>query len=301
MAIIATGNYPKALWPGVLAWWGSEYNRHDKQYDKLFDMKSSNQSYEELVQNVGFGLVPVKPEGEGTRYDTTVQGYTTRFTNVAYSLGFICTREELADNLYPKVVRDRTTALAESANQTRENVGANIYNRVTNGSFLGGDLKALGVTNHPTVAGDQSNILATAADLSEASLEDLTIQMRDALDPKGLKANIRPKSLIVPTALVFEAQRILKGNLRVATADNDPNALKLLGEIPEIVVNNYLTDSDQWFIRSDVSNGLCWFDREPVQFTNDTDYDTDNVKHKLYFRFVPGWADWRSLFSSAGA
>ena len=301
MAVIATGNHPKALWPGVLAWSGAEYSKHESQYPKLFDAKSSSQNYEEIVQNTGFGLVPVKPEGSSTAYDSNLQGYTSRFTNVAYSLGFICTREELADNLYPKVVRQRTSSLAFSANQTRENVGANIYNRVISGSYLGGDAKALGATDHPSVAGDQSNILSTAADLSEASLEDLCIQMRDALDPKGLKVSIRPKSLIVPTALVFEAQRILKSQLRVASANNDANALRLLGEIPEIVVNNYLTDSDAWFLRSNVENGLCWFDRESVQFTNDTDYDTDNVKHKLYMRFIPGWADWRALYSSSGA
>jgi len=301
MAVIATGNHPKALWPGVLAWWGAEYSKHETQYTQLFDIKSSSQNYEEMVQNVGFGLTPVKAEGSATAYDSNSQGYTSRFTNVAYSLGFICTREELADNKYPIVVRQRTSSLAFSANQTRENVGANVYNRVTSGSYLGGDAVALGSTAHPSLSGNQSNILSTAADLSEASLEDLCIQMRDALDPKGLKISIRPKSLIVPTALVFEAQRILKSQLRVASANNDANALKLLGEIPEIVVNNYLTDSDQWFIRSNVENGLCWFDREAVQFTNDTDYDTDNVKHKMYMRFIPGWADWRALFSSAGA
>lgn len=301
MAVIATGNHPKALWPGVLSWFGAEYNKHESQYTKLFDMKTSNQNYEEIVQNTGFGLTPVKPEGASTAYDSHTQGYTTRFTNVAYSLGFINTREELADNLYPKVVRQRSTSLAFSANQTRENVGANIYNRVVNATFTGGDAVALGSIAHPSLAGDQSNILATAADLSEATLEDLTIQMRDALDPKGLKVAIRPKALIVPTSLTFESQRILKSSLRVGTADNDTNALKLLGEIPEIIVNNYLTDTDQWFIRSDVTDGLCWFDREAVEFTNDTDYDTDNVKHKLYMRFIPGWADWRSLYSSAGA
>jgi hypothetical protein len=301
MAVIATGNHPKALWPGVLSWFGNKYNQHDRQHEKLFDTMSSTQNYEEIVNTTGFGLAPVKPEGSATAYDSHVQGYTSRFTNVAYSLGFIVTREELADNLYSKVSMRRAASLAASMSQTRENVGANVYNRVINGSYLGGDGVTLGSTAHPSVSGNQSNILATAADLSEASLEDLTIQIMNATDPKGLKISIRPKSLIIPTASTYDAQRILKSMLRQGTADNDTNALKLLGSIPEIVVNNYLTDADAFFIRTDVEDGLCWFDREAVEFTNDSDYDTDNVKHKGYMRFVPGWADWRSLYSSSGA
>ena len=301
MAVIATGNHPKALWPGVLAWFGAKYNEHETQYTKLFDVKSSNKNYEEIVQQTGFGLAPVKPEGSSTAYDSHAQGYTSRFTNVAYSLGYICTREEIADNLYEAVSMRRAGSLAFSMSQTKENVGANIYNRVITVGFTGGDGVVLGSTDHPTVSGNQSNILATAADLSESALEDLTIQMRDAKDFKGLRVSVRPKCLIVPTALTFESQRILKSQLRVGTADNDTNALKLVGEIPEIIVNNYLTDADAWFIRSDVDEGLCWFDREETEFTNDSDYDTDNTKHKGYMRFVPGWADWRGLYSSSGA
>lgn len=301
MATIATGNHPKALWPGVYSWFGNLYNQHDRQYEKLFDMKTSTQNYEEIVQTTGFGLAPVKAEGDSTAYDQHQQGYTSRFTNVAYGLGYIVTREELADNLYEKVSMRRAGSLAFSFSQTRENVGANIYNRVTNNSFQGGDSVSLGSTAHPSVSGNQSNILATAADLSEASLEDLTIQISDATDPKGLKVSIRPKCLAIPTALTYDAQRILKSMLRQGTADNDTNALKLLGAIPEIVVNNYFTDSNQWFIKTDVQDGLCWFDREGVEFTKDTDFDTDNAKAKGYMRFIPFWADWRTLYSSAGA
>ena len=301
MAVIATGNHPKALWPGVYSWFGAKYNEHDRQYEKLFDMKSSSKNYEELVQQTGFGLAPVKPEGSSTAYDSHLQGYTSRGTNVAYSLGYIVTREELADNQYEAVSMRRAGSLAFSMAQTRENVGANIYNRVISASYTGGDGVALGSTAHPSVSGNQSNILALAADLSEASLEDLTIQIMNATDPKGLKVAIRPTKLVVPTALVYDSQRILKSNLRVGTADNDTNALKLVGAIPEIVVNNYLTDADAWFIKTDVSDGLCWFDREGVQFTKDTDFDTDNAKAKGYMRFVPFWGDWRGLYSSSGA
>ncbi|MHC4316156.1 MAG: phage major capsid protein [Planctomycetota bacterium] len=299
--VIATGNHPKALWPGVYSWFGAQYNEHEAQYPKLFDIKSSNKKFEELVQQTGFGLAPEKDEGSPTAYDSHTQGYVARGTNIAYSLGYIVTREELADNLYAEVSMRRAGSLAFSMAQTRENVGANVYNRVINSSFTGGDAVALGSTAHPTVSGNQSNILATAADLSEASLEDLTIQILDALDFKGLKIALGIKSLIVPTALIYDAQRILKSNLRVGTADNDANALRLLGVIPEIVVNNYLTDSDAWFIRTNVQDGLCWFDREPVEFTKDTDFDTDNAKAKGYMRFVPFWGDWRTLYSSSGA
>jgi len=302
MATIATGNHPKALWPGVNAWFGAKYDEHGKEYEKLFDMKSSSQNYEELVQQTGFGLAPVKPEGSSTAYDSHTQGYTARGTNVAYSLGYIVTREELADNLYEAVSMRRAGSLAFSMGQTRENVGANIYNRVISASYTGGDAVALGSTAHPTVSGNQSNILATAADLSEASLEDLTIQIMDAKDNKGLKISLRPKCLIIPTALTYDAERILKSQLRSGTSDNDTNALRALGAVPEVNVNHYLTDSDAWFIRTaGVEAGLCWFDREPVQFTKDTDFDTDNAKAKGYMRFIPFWGDWRALYSSSGA
>ena len=301
MAVIATGNHPKALWPGVYSWFGAKYDEHEKQYPKLFDIKSSSKNFEELVQHTGFGLAPVKPEGSGTAYDSHTQGYTARGINVAYSLGYIVTREELADNQYAEVSMRRAGSLAFSMAQTRENVGANVYNRVTTSGYNGGDGVVLGSASHPSIAGNQSNILATPADLSEASLEDLTIQIMNALDPKGLKISLRPKCLVVPTALVYDANRILKSNLRVGTANNDTNALKLVGAIPEIIVNNYLTDTDQWFIRTNAPDSLCWFDREMPQFTKDEDFDTDNAKAKGYMRFIPFWGDWRGLYSSAGA
>jgi len=301
MAIISTGNHPKALWPGVYSWFGAKYAEHEKQYPKLFDIKSSSKNFEELVQQTGFGLAPVKPEGASTAYDAHTQGYIARGINVAYSLGYIVTREELADNLYSEVSMRRAGSLAFSMNQTRENVGANIYNRGFNSTYTGGDAKELLAVDHPSVSGDQSNELATAADLSEASLEDLTVQIMNATDPKGLKISLRPKCLVVPTALVYDSNRILKSNLRVGTADNDTNALKLVGAIPEIIVNNYLTDTDAWFIRTNAPDGLCWFDRELPQFTKDEDFDTDNAKAKGYMRFIPFWGDWRGLYGSPGA
>jgi hypothetical protein len=300
MAVITTGSHPKFLWPGIHAIFGASYAAHGDQNVKLFDQKKSDKKYEELVEQTGFGLAPVKAEGSSTAYDSHAQGITARGTNVAYSLGYIVTREELADNQYESVARDRAQSLAFSMATTRNIVGANVYNRAFNSSYAGGDGKELLATNHPSLAGDQSNELATAADLSEASLEDLTINIMDAKNSKGLQIALQPKCLIIPTALSYEAERILQSMLRPNTADNDLNALKSMGIIPEVVVNNYLTDSDAWFIRTNAPSGMCWFDREAVEFTNDSDYDTDNIKHKAYMRFVPFWGDWRGLYGSPG-
>jgi hypothetical protein len=301
MAVITTGSHPKALWPGVYAWFGAKYDEHAQQYTKLFDVKTSNKNYEELVEQTGFGLAPVKAEGSSTVYDSHAQGAVSRGTNVAYSLGYIVTREEKADNLYAEVSMQRAASLAFSMAQTRENVGANVYNRVITSGYTGGDGKVLGATDHPSLAGNQSNILATAADLSESSLEDLTVNILDAKNSKGLKISLQPKCLIVPTALIYDAQRILQSTLRSSSANNDINALKSMSVIPDVYVNNYLTDADAWFIRTNAPNGMCWFDREPVQFSKDEDFDTDNAKAKAYMRFVPFWGDWRGLYSSSGA
>ena len=301
MAVITTGSHPKALWPGVYAWFGAKYDEHAQQYTKLFDVKTSNKNYEELVEQTGFGLAPVKAEGSSTVYDSHAQGAVSRGTNKAYSLGYIVTREEKADNLYAEVSMQRAASLAFSMAQTRENVGANVYNRVITGGYTGGDGVVLGSAAHPSLAGNQSNILATAADLSESSLEDLTVNILDAKNSKGLKISLQPKCLIVPTALIYDAQRILQSTLRSGTADNDVNALRSMSVIPDVFVNNYLTDADAWFIRTNAPNGMCWFDREPVQFSKDEDFDTDNAKAKAYMRFVPFWGDWRGLYSSSGA
>ncbi len=301
MAVTTTGSHPKALWPGIYDWFGVEYTKYGDQTSKLFDSKVSKQNYEEIVETTGFGLAPVKAEGSSTSYDSNAQGSTSRGTNVAYSLGYIVTREEKDDNLYEAVSMSRASSLAFSMATTRNIVGANVYNRAFDSNFTGGDGKELLATNHPSLAGDQSNELATAADLSEASLEDLTINIMDAKNSKGLQIALQPQRLIIPTALVYDAQRILKSIGRVGTADNDLNALSNLSVIPEIVVNNYLTDSDAWFIRTNAPSGLCWFDRNAVEFSKDEDFDTDNAKAKAYMRFVPFWGDFRGLYGSPGA
>jgi len=300
MAVITSGAHPKAVWPGVHAWFGAKYASHGDQTTKLFETKTSNKKYEEIVETTGFGVAPVKAEGSSVAYDAHAQGITSRGTNVAYALGYIVTKEEKDDNLYEEVSMQRAESLAFSMATTRNIVGANVYNRAFTAAYAGGDGKELLATDHPSLAGNMSNELATAADMSEASLEDLTIQIMDAKNSKGLQIALQPKCLIVPTALVYEARRILSSLLRSGTADNDLNALNSLNAIPEVVVNNYLTDSDAFFIRTNAPNGMTWFDRNAVEFTKDEDFDTDNAKAKAYMRFVPFWGDWRGLYGSPG-
>lgn len=302
MAVIGTGNHPKALWPGVYGWFGAKYNEHPQYNSRLFDVKTSRKHFEEMVQQTGFGLAPVKAEGAGTAYQGHTQGYVSRGTHVAYSLGYIVTREELADNLYEEVSMRRAGSLAFSMASTRNHIAANVYNRAFNSSYTGGDGKELLATDHPSVSGNQSNELSTAADFSEASLEDLLIQIADATDPQGLKISLTPKSLIGPNDLMFEFERVLKSDLRVDTANNDINAISSMGMVPEAITCPYLTDSDAWFVRTNgIEQGLCWFDRETVDMTKDTDFDTDNAKAKAYMRLVAFWGDWRALFGSPGA
>lgn len=302
MAVINTGNHPKLLWPGVYALFGNKYNEHEKEYTQLFDVKSSSQAYEELVETTGFGLVPVKAQGASSTYDTHMQGAISRFVHVAYSLGYIVTHEELQDNLYEQVSRQRATSLAFSANQTRENVGAQVYNRATNGSFLGADGVSLASASHPDATGGvQSNILATPSDFNELALEDLTIQIMQAKNSRGLRISLKPTVLIGPVNLVYDFERVLKSSLQNDTANNAINALKSTGAVPRAIVNHYLTDSDAWFLRTNAPEGLTWFDREGVTFKKDTDFDTDNAKAKMYMRFSVGWSEWRSLYGSQGA
>jgi len=300
--VITTGNHPKALWPGINAWWGRKYNEHTEECKELFNTESSDQSYEEDVQVKGFGLAPVKEEGGGIRFDSEVQGFVTRYTNVAYALGYIVTYEELKDGLYETVSKRRSESLAFSMRQTKENVAANVYNRAFNSSFTFGDGKELLATDHPSAAGDWSNELATAADLSEASLEDLTIQIMQAKNDKGLRISLMPQSLHVAPSEWYNANRILKSVLQNDTANNALNVLKSTNAIPKgIKVNHYFTDPDAWFVRTNVPNGLKHFEREAVSFTQDNDFDTKNAKAACYERYVFGVTDPRALYGSPGA
>lgn len=302
MAPITTGNHPKALWPGVNAWFGVSYKERELEGMMVFDEESSSLNYEEDVETTGFGLAPQKGEGQSTSYDSHSQGVTKRYTHVAYSLGYIVTKEELDDNQYEKVSKSRARSLAFSMRQTKEVVCSNVFNRGFDSNYTGGDGKELLATDHPSLAGNQSNELAVAADLSEASLEDIIIQISLATNARGLKIALTPQQLIVPANLSFEATRIVKSNLQNDTANNAINAIKSMGLLPKgVMVYHYLTDTDAWFVKTDAPDGLKFFKRKAIEFTKDSDFDTENAKAKAYERYSVGWTDWRSLYGSPGA
>lgn len=298
MAVISTGNFPKLLWPGLNAVWGSNYTDYAKEYDDLYDWKGSDMNYEEDVEEPGFGLIAIKQQGAAIPYMTTAQGTVTRYTHVAYGSGFIVTHEEMADNLYEKRGLSRTKRLARSFRLTKETVSANTYNRAQTAGFTGGDGVVLSSTAHPSLAGNQSNRLAVAADLSEASLEDVCIQIMGATDTNGLIIKLQPETLLIPRQLVFEAERILKSMLQNDTANNAVNALRSTGMIPSVKVNHFFTDDDAFFIRTDAPDGMKGFQREEATFAQDGDFDTSNLKYKGYERYSVGWSDWRGLYTN---
>jgi len=301
--VIMTSNHPKALWPGVKAWWGKTYQDHQTEYTDLFDSFTSDKAYEEDVQIVGFGLAPVKAQGAPVTYDSEIQGPLTRYTHVAYALGYIVTHEELKDNLYTEVSNTRASSLARGFRQTKERVGAGIYNRAFNPSFVGGDGVSLLNTAHPNTSGGTfSNKLSVDADFSEAALEDLIIQIMKATDDRGLLINLMPKSLHIAPDNWFNANRVLESVYQPGNGNNDINVIKATGALPMgIKVNHYFTDADAWFVRTNVNNGLKYYEREAMQFDQDNDFDTMNAKAKGYERYSFGWTDPRALYGSQGA
>jgi len=301
--IITTGNHPKALWPGVKAWWGQEYNDHAEEYSALFDKDTSDKAYEEDVQTTGFGLAPIKGQGAGVSYDSQIQGYTTRATHVAYALGYMVTHEEIQDNLYAQISKQRAPGLARSMRQTKENVGAGIYNRAFTAGYTGGDGVSLINSAHTnTNGGTWSNVLATAAQLSEAALEDMLIQIMGATDDRGLLINLMPQSLIISKNNWFNAHRVLKSVYQPGNAQNDINVIKATNALPGgIIMNHYLTSTTAWFIRTNVKNGMKYYEREGISFTQDNDFDTMNAKAKCYERYSFTWTDPRAVFGTAGA
>lgn len=302
MSTISTGNIAKLLWPGLNARWGANYTEYPKEYTDLVDVFSSDMTYEEDQEVTGFGLAPVKAQGAATVYDTMEQGITSRYTHIAYSLGFIITREAMDDNQYEKIGMQRTGSLAFSMRQTKENVVANMYNRAFSSSYTGADGVSLLSTAHPTIAGNQANKAATDADMSEASLEDMVILIGQALNSRGLRISLQAKKLVIPINLQFEAARILKSVQQNDTANNAINALRSMGAFTDgVAVNHYLTDTDAWFVRTNAPEGLKLFQRVEAEFKQDGDFDTDNLKYKAYERYSTGWSDFRSLYGSAGA
>jgi len=298
---ITTGAHPKALWPGIHAWWGRMYNEHVVEYTELFDMETSDKAYEEDVEITGFGLAPIKPEGTAIVYDTETQASVNRYTHVAYALGYIVTYEELRDNLYEIVSKRRAQALAFSMRQTKENVGANVYNRAFNSNFTGGDGATMISSAHPTLAGNQSNVLTTAADISEAAIEDLVIQIMQTQNNRGLRISNLPQSLHVPPQLWFESNRILKSVLQAETANNAINVLKATNALPKgIKVNHYFSSATAWFVRTNIPRGVQLFTREGCSFDQDNDFDTKNAKAATYERYSVGWTDWRNVWGTPG-
>lgn len=297
--VITTGAHPKAFWPGVRKFTHTAYNEYPSEFDMIFDVRTSNKNREETVEATGFGLAQVKPEGQAVSYDSHNQGATTTFRHVAYALGYVVTREEIDDNLYSELARSRSRALAFSFRQTKETVHANILNRAFTAAYAGGDGKELCATDHPSLGADQSNELAVAADLSEASLEDLITQISEAENSRGLKIRLIPQRLIVPPALMFEAERIVNSTLRPGTANNDVNAIRSMSSIPQgVMTYHYLTDDDNWFVQTDAPDGLITFQRQAFEFGRDNDFDTENAKAKGYERYSAGWSDWRGIYGS---
>jgi len=302
MSVITSGAHPKALWPGVHAFAMGEYTTHPTEYSAIFTVEKSSMAYEEDVETNGFGLVSVKTEGSAVAYEGHQQGFTKRYTHVAYAKGYIVTREEIDDNLYKSRSFNRAKMLAFSFRTTKEIVAANVLNRAFNSSYTGGDGKELLATDHPILAGTFSNELSVAADLSEPSLEEILTQIMEAKNSQGLPIAIRAQKLIIPAALAFNAERILKSSLQNDTANNSVNAIKSMGLLPGgAVVNHYLTDSDAWFVKTNVDNGLMMFMRTGYEFTQDNDFDTKNAKAMGYERYSVGWTDPRDVFGSAGA
>ena len=303
MAVITTANFTKALWPGVNAWYGKAYNEFPVEWDKLFDKNKSKRAFEEDVGTSGFGLAVEKAQGESISYDTEMQGYITRYSHVVYGLGFVVTREAVEDDLYDVVASRKAQALAFSMRQTKEIVGANVYNLAFTGGPTYGDGVSLLNSAHPNKAGGTwSNILAVAADLSEASLEQASIDIQGFTNDRGLKIAVKPQSLIISYQNEFEANRILKTVGRVGTDLNDINAIKEIGMFPGgIIVNHYLTDADAWFIRTNVQHGMKYWARREDEFQMDNDFDTENAKYKATARYSFGATDPRALFGSPGA
>lgn len=300
-ALITTGNHPKAMWPGVKAWFGREYDEHTVEWTDLFDEETSDKAYEEVVESVGFGLPAVKPQGESITYDSDSQGYTKRFTHVAYALGFMVTIEEMRDNQYSDVAKRRSPDLAFSMRQGHETVCAQVYNRAFNTSYTGGDAKPLCSASHPSIFGDQSNLI-TAADISEVAIENGVIQVMTAVDARGRKINLQAQSLHVHPNDFFEANRIMKSVLQNDTANNAVNALKVTNSLPKgIKVNHYFDDSDAWFVRTNARRGMMHFQRDPMEFGEDSVFDNKVQKYAAYERLSVGWANWRAVYASAGA
>jgi len=299
---ISRGQLVKELEPGLNALFGLEYKRYENQHAEIFDTENSDRAFEEEVMLSGFANAEVKPEGSGVTFDNAQETFTARYTHETIALAFAITEEAIEDNLYDRLASRYTKALARSMANTKQVKAANVLNNGFSATYAGGDGKALLATDHPTIAGTFSNELATSADLNETSLEQALIDIAALTDERGLKIAAKGVKMIIPSELQFTAERLMKSAQRVGTADNDINAIKSMGMIPQgYVVNNYLTDTDAFFIKTDVPNGMKMFVRSPIKTSMEGDFDTGNVRYKARERYSFGWSDPRGIFGSPGA
>ena len=299
---ISRAQLVKELEPGLNALFGLEYRQYADETKEIFDTESSDRAFEEEVMLSGFANAAVKPEGQGVQFDDAQETFTARYTNETIALAFAITEEAIEDNLYDRLASRYTKALARSMASTRNIKGAAVLNNAFTAAFAGGDGVSLINVAHPTLAGNFSNRLATNADLNETSLEQSLIDIAAFTDERGLKVAARGMKLVIPSNLQFTADRLMNTQGRVGTADNDINAIKNMGMIPEgYTVNHYLTDTDAFFIKTDVPNGLKHFSRSPIKTTMEGDFDTGNVRYKARERYVFGFSDPRGIFGSQGA
>ncbi len=293
----------KELLPGLNALFGLEYTTYQQEHKEIYETEKSERSFEEETKLSGFSAAPVKNEGSAIAYDNAQEAFTARYNHETIALGFSITEEAVEDNLYDSLSARYTKALARAMAYTKQVKGAATLNNAFSSSYVGGDGVALISTAHPLVSGGtNSNRPTTASDLNETSLENAVIQIAAWTDERGLLIAARPKKLVIPPALQFTATRLLETNLRVGTADNDINALKNNGSIPEgYTINHFLTDSNAWFLMTDVPNGLKHFERAALANSMDGDFETGNVRYKSRERYSFGWSDPLGIFGSPGS
>ena len=292
----------KELEPGLNALFGMEYARYDNEHAEIFDTETSDRAFEEEVLIVGFGNAQTKAEGSGVAFDNATEGYTSRYSHETVALAFALTEEAVEDNLYDRLGSRYTKALARAMTQTKQIKAAAILNNAFDTTAPIGDGAALCSSAHPSLSGNQRNQLSVAADLNETSLEQMLIDIAGITDERGLKVAIRGVKLVIPKELQFIAERLLNSDLRPGTADNDTNANRSMGMLPEgAVVNHFLTDTDAYFILTDAPNGFKMFNRSPIKTAMEGDFDTGNMRFKARERYSFGVSDWRSVFGTAGA
>ena len=300
---ISRAQLVKELEPGLNALFGLEYKRYENQHAEIYTTESSDRAFEEEVMLGGFSTAPVKSEGGAISFDDAQEAYTARYTHETIALAFSITEEAIEDNLYDRLASRYTKALARSMAQTKQIKAAAILNNAfTAGASAIGDGVALCASTHPSLSGNQTNVLSTASDLNETSLEQMLIDIAGFTDERGLKVAVRGTKLIIPKELQFIAERVLNSNLRPGTADNDINANRSMGMLPEgAAVNHFLTDTDAWFIKTDCPNGFKMFNRAAIKTAMEGDFDTGNMRFKARERYSFGVSDWRCVAGTPGA